>query len=60
MSAVCRDHQRRPICRSARKPARLSNTAKLTRQVEIATAHVIGKQVEAGVGVGNGGEQSRI
>jgi hypothetical protein len=29
------------------------------REVEIATAHVIGKQVEAGVDVGNDGEQSR-
>jgi methionine synthase II (cobalamin-independent) len=30
------------------------------REVEIATAHVIGKQVEAGVDVGNDGEQSRV
>jgi len=33
------------------------DTAKLTGQVEIATAHVIGKQVEAGVDVGNDVEQ---
>jgi hypothetical protein len=32
----------------------------LGHQVEIATAHVIGKQVEAGVDVGNDGEQSRV
>ena len=36
------------------------DNAKLARQVEIATVHVIGKQVEAGVGVGNDGEQSRV
>jgi 5-methyltetrahydropteroyltriglutamate--homocysteine methyltransferase len=35
------------------------DTAKSVRQVEIATAHVIGKQGEAGVDVGNDGEQSR-
>ena len=34
--------------------------AELARQVEIATAHVIGKQAEAGVDVGNDGEQSRV
>ena len=34
--------------------------AKLTRQVEIATAQEIGKQVEGGVDVGTDGEQSRI
>jgi 5-methyltetrahydropteroyltriglutamate--homocysteine methyltransferase len=32
----------------------------LARQVEAATAHVIAKQVEAGVDVGNDGEQSRV
>ena len=36
------------------------DAAELARQVEIATAHVIGKQVEAGVDVGNDGEQSRV
>ena len=36
------------------------DTAELARQVELATAHVIGKQVEAGVDVGNDGEQSRV
>ena len=36
------------------------DTAELARQVEIATAHVIDKQVEAGVDVGNDGEQSRV
>ena len=36
------------------------NAAKLARQVETATAHVIDKQVEAGVNVGNDGEQSRV
>ena len=36
------------------------DTAELARQVETATAHVIGKQVEAGVDVGNDGEQSRV
>lgn len=34
--------------------------AELGRQVELASAHVIGKQVEAGVDVGNDGEQSRV
>ena len=34
--------------------------AELARQVEMATAHVIGKQVESGVDVGNDGEQSRV
>jgi 5-methyltetrahydropteroyltriglutamate--homocysteine methyltransferase len=36
------------------------DTAELARQVEIATTHVIDKQVEAGVDVGNDGEQSRV
>ena len=36
------------------------DTAELARQVEIATADVIGKQVKAGVDVGNDGEQSRV
>jgi hypothetical protein len=36
------------------------DNAELARQVEIATAHVIGKQAEAGVDVGNDGEQSRV
>src|SRR6201993_1414050 len=36
------------------------DAADLARQVEIATAHVIDKQVEAGVDVGNDGEQSRV
>src|SRR6185295_20353644 len=36
------------------------DTAALAREVEKATAHVIGKQVEAGVDVGNDGEQSRV
>ena len=36
------------------------DTVELARQVETATAHVIGKQVEAGVDVGNDGEQSRV
>src|SRR5580704_1587720 len=36
------------------------DAAALAREVEIATAHVIGKQVEAGVDVGNDGEQSRV
>jgi 5-methyltetrahydropteroyltriglutamate--homocysteine methyltransferase len=34
--------------------------AELAREVETATAHVVGKQVEAGVDVGNDGEQSRV
>jgi 5-methyltetrahydropteroyltriglutamate--homocysteine methyltransferase len=36
------------------------DTAELARQVEMATAHVIGEQVEAGVDLGNDGEQSRV
>jgi 5-methyltetrahydropteroyltriglutamate--homocysteine methyltransferase len=36
------------------------DTTELAREVETATAHVIGKQVEAGVDVGNDGEQSRV
>ena len=36
------------------------DTAELAREVEMATAYVIGKQVEAGVDVGNDGEQSRV
>ena len=36
------------------------DTAELAREVEMATAHVIGKQVEAGIDVGNDGEQSRV
>src|SRR5580692_3833368 len=36
------------------------DTAALAREVETATAHVIGKQVGAGVDVGNDGEQSRV
>src|SRR5450432_3849332 len=36
------------------------DTAELARQVETATAHVIGKQIEVGVDVGNDGEQSRV
>jgi len=36
------------------------DTAELARQVEAATAHVIDRQVEAGVDVGNDGEQSRV
>jgi 5-methyltetrahydropteroyltriglutamate--homocysteine methyltransferase len=36
------------------------DAAELARQVETATAHVIGKQVESGVDVGNDGEQSRV
>jgi 5-methyltetrahydropteroyltriglutamate--homocysteine methyltransferase len=36
------------------------DAAELGRQVEMATAHVIDKQVEAGVDVGNDGEQSRV
>ena len=36
------------------------DTAELARHVEVATARVIGKQVEAGVDVGNDGEQSRV
>lgn len=36
------------------------DTAELARQVEAATAYVIDKQVEAGVDVGNDGEQSRV
>ena len=36
------------------------DAAELARQVEIATTHVIDKQVEAGVNVGNDGEQSRV
>ncbi len=36
------------------------DTAELARQVEMATADVIDKQVEAGVDVGNDGEQSRV
>jgi 5-methyltetrahydropteroyltriglutamate--homocysteine methyltransferase len=36
------------------------DAAELARQVEIATKHVIDKQVEAGVDVGNDGEQSRV
>ena len=36
------------------------DAAELARQVETATAYVIGKQVEAGVDVGNDGEQSRV
>lgn len=36
------------------------DVAELARQVEAATAYVIDKQVEAGVDVGNDGEQSRV
>lgn len=36
------------------------DAAELARQVETATAYVIDKQVEAGVDVGNDGEQSRV
>lgn len=36
------------------------DTAELARQVEMATAAVIDKQVEAGIDVGNDGEQSRV
>src|ERR1700679_3830570 len=36
------------------------DTAELARQVEMATRHVIDKQAEAGVDVGNDGEQSRV
>jgi 5-methyltetrahydropteroyltriglutamate--homocysteine methyltransferase len=36
------------------------DAVELARQVEIATAHAIGRQVEAGVDVGNDGEQSRV
>jgi 5-methyltetrahydropteroyltriglutamate--homocysteine methyltransferase len=36
------------------------DAAELARQVEMATEHVIGKQVESGVDVGNDGEQSRV
>lgn len=36
------------------------DAAELARQVEAATAHVIAKQVEAGVDIGNDGEQSRV
>ena len=36
------------------------DTNELARQVEIATAHVISKQAEAGVDIGNDGEQSRV
>ena len=36
------------------------DAAELARQVETATAYVIGKQVAAGVDVGNDGEQSRV
>lgn len=38
----------------------LIDTVELARVVETATAHVIAKQVEAGVDVGNDGEQSRV
>src|SRR6185312_3532096 len=36
------------------------DTAELAREVESATAHVIAKQVESGVDIGNDGEQSRV
>jgi 5-methyltetrahydropteroyltriglutamate--homocysteine methyltransferase len=36
------------------------DAVELARQVEIATAHVIDKHVDAGVDVGNDGEQSRV
>ena len=36
------------------------DTAELAREVETATEYVIDKQVEAGVDVGNDGEQSRV
>ena len=36
------------------------DAAEFARQVEIATTHVIDKQVEAGVDVGSDGEQSRV
>jgi 5-methyltetrahydropteroyltriglutamate--homocysteine methyltransferase len=36
------------------------DTVELARQVETATGYVIDKQVEAGVDVGNDGEQSRV
>jgi len=36
------------------------DAAELARQVEIATEHVIGKQIQSGVDVGNDGEQSRV
>jgi hypothetical protein len=45
---------------TAKEAGEAIDTAKLARQVEIATAHVIGTQVEAGVDVGNDGEQSRV
>jgi 5-methyltetrahydropteroyltriglutamate--homocysteine methyltransferase len=36
------------------------DTAELARQVEAATAHIIDRQVKAGVDIGNDGEQSRV
>lgn len=36
------------------------DTAELAGRIETATAHVIAKQVESGVDVGNDGEQSRV
>ena len=36
------------------------DAAALAREVETATAHVIAKQIEAGVDIGNDGEQSRV
>jgi 5-methyltetrahydropteroyltriglutamate--homocysteine methyltransferase len=36
------------------------DAAELSREVEAATAHAIARQVEAGVDVGNDGEQSRV
>ena len=43
-----------------REAGEMIDAAELARQVEIATTHVIDKQVEAGVDVGNDGEQSRV
>ena len=50
------------IVRPADQPGsrRANRCRRWAREVEIATAHVIGKQVEAGVDVGNDGEQSRV
>jgi 5-methyltetrahydropteroyltriglutamate--homocysteine methyltransferase len=58
-----RPGSRSPAAPSARRREPIVSPidgAELARQVEIATTHVIEKQVEAGVDVGNDGEQSRV
>ena len=60
MSAVCRAPNALTDLLIRQEAGETIDTAELARQVETATAHVIDKQVEAGVDVGNDGEQSRV